>query len=59
MDTIFALASAKGKSGVAVIRVSGPQALDAVRQFAATHAAVQPALRTVEPHREPVGRTHE
>lgn len=26
MDTIFALASARGKSGVAVIRVSGPQA---------------------------------
>ena len=29
MDTIFALASAQGKAGVAVIRVSGPQALDA------------------------------
>lgn len=31
MDTIFALASAQGKAGVAVIRVSGPQALDAAR----------------------------
>lgn len=30
MDTIYALASAQGKAGVAVIRVSGPQAHDAV-----------------------------
>jgi len=29
MDTIFALASARGKAGVAVIRVSGPAAIDA------------------------------
>ncbi|KIC10251.1 tRNA modification GTPase TrmE [Leisingera sp. ANG-M1] len=29
MDTIFALASAQGKAGVAVIRVSGPLALEA------------------------------
>lgn len=29
MDTIFALASARGKAGVAVIRISGPRALDA------------------------------
>ena len=28
MDTIFALATAHGKAGVAVIRVSGPLALD-------------------------------
>lgn len=31
MDTIFALASARGKAGVAVIRLSGPQSLAAVR----------------------------
>lgn len=31
MDTIFALASARGKSGVAVIRVSGPDAVAAAR----------------------------
>lgn len=31
MDTIFALATARGKSGVAVIRVSGPAAHTAVR----------------------------
>ena len=26
MDTIYALASARGKAGVAVVRLSGPQA---------------------------------
>ncbi len=31
MDTIFAMSSAQGKAGVAVIRVSGPQAFDACR----------------------------
>lgn len=31
MDTIYALASARGKSGVAVIRISGPEAPDALR----------------------------
>ncbi|WP_413876805.1 tRNA uridine-5-carboxymethylaminomethyl(34) synthesis GTPase MnmE [Albidovulum sp.] len=30
MDTIFALASARGKAGVSVIRLSGPKAWDAV-----------------------------
>jgi len=34
MDTIFALASAPGKAGVAVIRVSGPDAFDGARQLA-------------------------
>ena len=29
MDTIFALATAQGKAGVAVVRVSGPSAFDA------------------------------
>ncbi|WP_264211784.1 tRNA uridine-5-carboxymethylaminomethyl(34) synthesis GTPase MnmE [Leisingera thetidis] len=33
MDTIFALASAQGKAGVAVIRVSGPLALEAGAQL--------------------------
>lgn len=36
MDTIFALASARGKSGVAVIRVSGPRAHDVARAIAVT-----------------------
>ncbi|PRD37166.1 UNVERIFIED_CONTAM: mnmE [Trichonephila clavipes] len=31
MDTIFALASARGRAGVAVIRVSGPAAFEAAR----------------------------
>ena len=26
MDTIFALASARGKAGVSVVRISGPEA---------------------------------
>lgn len=33
MDTIFALATVPGKSGVAVIRVSGPTAFDSCRAF--------------------------
>lgn len=33
MDTIFALASARGKSGVAVVRISGPQTMDAQLQL--------------------------
>lgn len=36
MDTIFALASARGKSGVAVIRVSGPEAYNAGLALAGT-----------------------
>ncbi len=34
MDTIYALASARGKAGVAVVRVSGPAAFEAARQLA-------------------------
>jgi tRNA modification GTPase len=34
MDTIFALASARGKAGVAVIRLSGPAAHDAAARLA-------------------------
>lgn len=33
MDTIFALASARGKAGVAVVRISGPAAFSAVQQL--------------------------
>lgn len=36
MDTIFALASAAGKAGVSVIRVSGPDALSVCSQMGAT-----------------------
>ncbi|WP_347311735.1 tRNA uridine-5-carboxymethylaminomethyl(34) synthesis GTPase MnmE [Defluviimonas sp. SAOS-178_SWC] len=34
MDTIYALASARGKAGVGVIRISGPQAWEAVMALA-------------------------
>lgn len=33
MDTVFALASARGRAGVAVLRVSGPAAWDAVQSL--------------------------
>jgi tRNA modification GTPase len=33
MDTIFALASAQGKAGVSVVRISGPNALEAANQI--------------------------
>lgn len=35
MDTIFALASASGKAGVAVVRISGPEAFGALKCLAA------------------------
>jgi len=35
MDTIYALSSAAGRAGVAVIRLSGPNAMAALRQIAA------------------------
>jgi tRNA modification GTPase len=37
-DTIFALASARGKAGVAVVRLSGPRAHDAARVLAGSLA---------------------
>ena len=42
MDTIFALASARGKSGIAVVRISGPDAWKAVEALAGN---VPPARR--------------
>lgn len=46
MDTIFALASARGKSGVAVVRISGPRAHDVGRAVAGNLPPVrQAALR--------------
>ena len=33
IDTIFALATARGKAGVAVVRISGPGSLDAAARF--------------------------
>lgn len=36
MDTIFALATAQGRAGVAVIRISGPQAFDCAKALCST-----------------------
>jgi tRNA modification GTPase len=48
MDTIFALASARGKAGVSVVRLSGPNAHFAVAQLTGTLPAVrQASLRTL------------
>ena len=33
MDTIFALATAQGRAGVAVVRISGPKAMEAASQL--------------------------
>jgi len=43
MDTIFALATARGKAGVAVIRISGPAALDTARALAGSLPAARRA----------------
>ncbi|MBI1171108.1 tRNA uridine-5-carboxymethylaminomethyl(34) synthesis GTPase MnmE [bacterium] len=44
-DTIFALASARGKAGVAVFRISGPQAHEALARFCHVPPARRAALR--------------
>lgn len=45
MDTIFALASARGKAGVAVVRLSGPLSHDVVEKFCRLPSARHAALR--------------
>ncbi len=45
MNTIFALASARGKAGVAVIRLSGPMAHEAVAQLCPLPKIRQASLR--------------
>lgn len=45
MDTIFALASARGKAGIAVLRLSGPLAHEAVSRFCPLPPIRQAALR--------------
>ncbi len=48
MDTIFALATARGKAGVAIVRLSGPESHDAVRLLAGhLPPPRRAALRTV------------
>lgn len=50
MDTIFALASARGRAGVAVIRISGPLAWDTVRDLAG--AVPEPRVASLRVLRE-------
>jgi tRNA modification GTPase len=45
IDTIYALASARGKAGVAVVRISGPKAHEALGMMAAVPKARQASLR--------------
>ena len=45
MSTIFALASARGKAGVSIVRVSGPLALSAATQLASAVPPRHAALR--------------
>ena len=47
VDTIFAQATAVGKAGLAVIRVSGPAAFSAVAALAGGTAGVSPGLAAV------------
>ena len=50
MDTIYSLASARGKAGVAVVRISGPQAFAAARNLAGKLPAIRKAgLRVLKP----------
>lgn len=58
MDTIYALASARGRAGVAVIRLSGPQAFAAATALAGPLPAPgQVALRTIsDPAGEAIDR---
>lgn len=49
MDTIFALATAQGKAGVAVVRISGPRAFDVCEQLSGTVPVPRVAtLRTLK-----------
>ncbi len=48
-DNIFALASAKGRSGIAVVRLSGPRAFEIANNIAGSLAAPRrPALRKLK-----------
>lgn len=55
MDTIYALASAKGRSGVAVVRASGSQALEALQTLAGLEN-VKPRYAVFTPLRDVVSR---
>lgn len=48
-DTIFALATARGRAGVSVIRISGPEAFNAACQISGSEVPVRlPVVRTLK-----------
>ncbi|MCC5973652.1 MAG: tRNA uridine-5-carboxymethylaminomethyl(34) synthesis GTPase MnmE [Rubellimicrobium sp.] len=49
-DTIFALATAPGRAGVAVIRVSGPDAFSAVTDLVGPRGGADRSLRRIRDH---------
>jgi tRNA modification GTPase len=55
MDTIFALATARGRSGVAVIRISGSKAFETASQLVG--ALPEPGIVRLRPVRDPGGET--
>lgn len=55
MDTIYALASARGRSGVAVIRVSGPKALEGLKTLTGLDD-IPPRRALFRPIHNPVSR---
>ena len=47
MDTIFAQATAHGRAGVSIVRLSGPQAFDISSQFCDRPAVGKTGLRAI------------
>ena len=59
MDTIFAPATARGKSGVAVVRVSGPKAFEVAERLAGPLPDARASHEdAVGPDRHPGGQPH-
>ncbi|WP_425071501.1 tRNA uridine-5-carboxymethylaminomethyl(34) synthesis GTPase MnmE [Sagittula sp. S175] len=54
MDTVFALASAPGKAGVAVVRISGPKSWDAVEALSG-QPVTSPRYASLKTLRDPAG----
>jgi len=57
MDTIYALATARGKAGVAIVRISGPMAVQGVLPLVGSYAPPRTAaLRTLRDKEEALDR---
>ena len=56
MDTIFALATARAKAGVAIVRVSGPEAVTTAGALCDVPDPRRPALRTLRHNGETIDR---